>query len=80
MRGFEILYEALGIMSTMSIFFYIYGKKVINKGSLVLVSVLTGTGLITHYCSNYKNWKDKFVQVRGDTDYPNIIFEEDEKH
>lgn len=64
-RVFEIICCYFGIFPTVGILFSFYGVESIVVCGWVILHSLYGRNLFEPYADSYEDWKDRFMQVRG---------------
>ncbi|KAL5069631.1 hypothetical protein RYX36_020518, partial [Vicia faba] len=79
-REFEVSCQGLNITPTTRTFFSFYEAKGMYKFGWVFVSAFHGRAIFSLYTSNYNDWKDKFLRVRGNAYCTKVIYEEDETY
>jgi hypothetical protein len=61
----------------VAVFFSFYQIKSLFPNSIVSLSAHPNRGLFSLYSSNYKNYKDTFVRVRGAEGIQNVMYSPD---
>jgi hypothetical protein len=77
-KAFELVCFGLDISEpSVAIFFSFYHIKSLFPHSIVSLSAQPNRGLFSLYSSNYKNYKDTFVRVRGAEGVQNVMYSPD---
>lgn len=79
-RAFEVIGWGLNIMLTIGIFFSFNESRKAYKVGWFLVNFMHGWPIISPYTSNYKDLKDRFLRVRGNSQCMELIYESDETY
>ena len=77
MKAFERICEVLYIVPTIGLFFSFFEVKGVDNRSWVQVSGIPTRSFLQVYSSNYKNYKDRFVRVRGGSSCPQVLYASD---
>jgi hypothetical protein len=74
-KAFELICFGLDISEpSVAVFFSFYHIKSLSPNSVVSLSAQPNRGLFSLYSSNYKNYKDTFVRVRGADGVQNVMY------
>lgn len=79
-KDFELVYEAMNIISTLGLFFSFFELKGMDKGGWVSLSGIPGKRLLQAYTMNYKGFKDKFIWVKSGKRCPKVMYALDGAH
>jgi hypothetical protein len=74
-KAFELICFGLDILDpSVAVFFSFYHIKNLSPNSLVSLSAQPNRGLFSLYSSNYKNYKETFLRVRGAEGIQNLMY------
>ncbi|WJX33912.1 hypothetical protein P8452_22076 [Trifolium repens] len=77
-KAFELVCFGLEISEpSVAVFFSFYHVKNLFPQNVVSLSAQPNRGLFSLYSSNYKNYKDTFVRVRGAEYCPSVMYGDD---
>jgi hypothetical protein len=74
-RAFELICLGLDLEPRLGVFFHFYHVKSLSVGKPVSISSQPNMGLFTLYASNFKNYKDTFLRVRGGPRLHHLMFD-----
>jgi hypothetical protein len=74
-RAFELVCLGLDLEPRLGVFFHFYHVKSLSAGKPVSISSQPNMGLFTLYASNFKNYKDTFLRVRGGPRFYDLMFD-----
>jgi hypothetical protein len=78
-KAFELVCFGLDILEpSVAVFFSFYHLKSLSPNSIVSLSAQPNRDLFSLYSSNYKNYKDTFVHVRGGGGCRDIMYTADD--
>jgi hypothetical protein len=74
-KAFELICFGLDILDpSVAVFFSFYHIKSLFPNSVVSLSAQPNRGLFSLFSSNYKNYKDTFLRVRGAVGVQNVMY------
>jgi hypothetical protein len=78
-KAFELVCFGLDISEpSVAVFFSFYHIKSLFPNNVVSLSAQPNRGLFSLYSSNYKNYKDAFVRVRGGENCRGVMYDDDD--
>ena len=71
-KSFELVCEAVNIIPTLVLFFSFFEVKRADKGGWDSLSEIPEKSFLHAYTTNYKDFKDKFLQVKSEKRCPKL--------
>lgn len=79
-KAFEIVYDVIAIVPTLGLFFSLFKLKGAERRGWVSLSGIPGKSFLQAYTTNYKGFKEKFLQVKSGTRCPQVLYDLDGNH
>lgn len=76
-KAFDIVCDTMDIMPTLGLVFSFFELKGAKKEGWVSLSGIPGKSFLHAYTTNYKGFKEKFLQVKSGTRCPQVMYDLD---